>query len=59
MWRCILNRLPMKDQLLRRGMSLNQLNDNICVSCLENEESLPHLMFCCPVTVEVWSHVVN
>lgn len=48
----MLNRLPTKVKLKKRGMTLNP-RESVCVICFKVEENLDHLLFSCPITVEV------
>ncbi|XP_058742003.1 uncharacterized protein LOC131614437 [Vicia villosa] len=51
-WRCFLNRLPIKDLLARRGISLS--NSTLCVLCENNQESLLHLLLSCRASYLIW-----
>ncbi|XP_058733668.1 uncharacterized protein LOC131605312 [Vicia villosa] len=55
-WRLFHNRLPTKDLLLCRGMSipLDSLN---CVLCGNCEETIKHFFFSCSVVKKVWVEV--
>ncbi|XP_058783412.1 uncharacterized protein LOC131658095 [Vicia villosa] len=55
-WKCFLNRLPTKDQLVCRGIPLSN-PDLSCVFCAGAEESLLHILFGCPVSRLVWNNI--
>ncbi|XP_058786284.1 uncharacterized protein LOC131660936 [Vicia villosa] len=55
-WRLILDRLPTKDQLKKRGI-LDTDRDCCCVFCSQEEESSKHLFDSCPITRNIWSRV--
>lgn len=57
-WRLILNRLPTRDALIRRGV-VNSNYDSCCVLCFREDESAKHLFCCCKKTQEVWSSVAS
>ncbi|XP_058758448.1 uncharacterized protein LOC131631700 [Vicia villosa] len=57
-WRGILNRLPSKDLLIRRGINLQQQDRN-CVLCKTKSESLFHLLFHCYLIKKVWTDLAN
>jgi len=46
-WRVFLNKLPTKDNLLTRGI---QLQNNLCELCCAHEENVDHLFFSCTVS---------
>ncbi|XP_058746904.1 uncharacterized protein LOC131619879 [Vicia villosa] len=52
-WRFFLNRLPSKDQLVRRNI-LHREEDKMCVMCSGEYEDLVHLSFLCPFAKNVW-----
>ncbi|XP_058761237.1 uncharacterized protein LOC131634589 [Vicia villosa] len=54
-WRFLLNRLPLKDQLVKRGVTT--LSSLVCLFCTNLPETLDHLFFHFHVTKEVWSRI--
>ncbi|XP_058751681.1 uncharacterized protein LOC131624783 [Vicia villosa] len=52
-WRFFIKRLPLKDQLVNRGVSI--LTSIDCPFCSNYPESLDHLFYQCQVTKEVWN----
>ncbi|XP_058777363.1 uncharacterized protein LOC131651699 [Vicia villosa] len=55
-WRCLWNRLPTKYLLVRRGISLS-INDQLCVFCSVELETLDHILLGCPFSKLVWKDV--
>jgi hypothetical protein len=55
-WRLLLNRLPTRAALARRGVLANT-NELQCVFCNQNEEDSIHLFFSCPFSQGVWNDV--
>ncbi|XP_058749365.1 uncharacterized protein LOC131622352 [Vicia villosa] len=55
-WRILLDRLPLKFQLARRGIIMND-QDKMCVFCGSEVEDLNHLLFSCLLSKNVWSNV--
>ncbi|XP_058770110.1 uncharacterized protein LOC131643803 [Vicia villosa] len=55
-WRVLHNRLPSKDQLVKRGI-INNSQDKWCVLCMEEVKDLNHLLFKCGVSLKVWSGI--
>ena len=55
-WRALLGRLPTKVNLSRRGVVVN---DNICVLCLDKEESNQHLFMECKIAYQVWNYCLR
>lgn len=54
---CLRQRIPTKDNLRRKGVSLDD-GDMNCVLCGEqNEENLSHLFFECKAKSNIWSEV--
>ena len=51
-WRALLNRIPTRESLSRRGV---QMNSRVCVLCQEKEESCQHLFIECKNAQQVWS----
>ncbi|XP_058725660.1 uncharacterized protein LOC131596952 [Vicia villosa] len=57
-WRLFLDRLPVKDLLKTRGISI-PLDDLKCLFCGNSSESSPHLFFSCLVVQNIWSEIAN
>lgn len=57
-WRCLINRIPAKDQLVHRGI-LHFPHDLLCVICFQDDEELSHLFFNCRVAKVIWEKVVQ
>lgn len=57
-WRCLINRISMKDQLVHRGI-LHFPHDLLCVICFQDEEELSHLFFNYRVAKVIWEKVVQ
>ncbi|XP_058771314.1 uncharacterized protein LOC131644746 [Vicia villosa] len=55
-WRFFLNRLPSKDQLVRRNV-LHREEDKMCVMCSGDYEDLAHLCFLCPFAKNMWNSI--
>ncbi|XP_058733030.1 uncharacterized protein LOC131604618 [Vicia villosa] len=55
-WRVILNRLPSKDQLVKRGIITTD-EDKICALYSVDFEDLDHLLFRCSFSQNVWSNI--
>ncbi|XP_058734162.1 uncharacterized protein LOC131605881 [Vicia villosa] len=55
-WRLFHNRLPMKDLLEFRGMSLSS-EDLKCIFCGISKESRDHLFFGCLVVKNIWNDI--
>ncbi|XP_058722003.1 uncharacterized protein LOC131593512 [Vicia villosa] len=54
-WRFLIDRLPTKDQLLKRGLtSIPNPNCGFCGNVLE---STSHLFFLCQEAREIWNHI--
>lgn len=53
-WRLLMNRLPSKDSLMRRGLNINNPD---CILCGEQAESLDHLMTGCVISKELWKEI--
>ena len=51
LWRILSAALPVADQILRRGMSINPR----CQICGEEGESINHVLFNCSVARQVWA----
>ncbi|XP_058734139.1 uncharacterized protein LOC131605852 [Vicia villosa] len=54
-WRFFIDRLPTRDQLLKRGVALVSCPN--CVLCGSSLESSSHLFFNCQEVKAVWNHV--
>ncbi|XP_058724451.1 uncharacterized protein LOC131595932 [Vicia villosa] len=54
-WRFFIDRLPTRDQLLKRGIAL--ASGPNCVLCDSSFESSSHLFFNCHMVKGVWNHV--
>ncbi|XP_058742316.1 uncharacterized protein LOC131614778 [Vicia villosa] len=54
-WKVALNRLPTKDQLVKRGIIRNE--QELCVFCDEKAEDLDHLLFKCKISQKVWGNI--
>ncbi|XP_058726970.1 uncharacterized protein LOC131598375 [Vicia villosa] len=55
-WRVLLDRLPSKIQLARRGIILNE-QDKMCVFCGTELEDLDHVLFSCSFSKNVWNNI--
>ncbi|KAL4583053.1 hypothetical protein LXL04_007617 [Taraxacum kok-saghyz] len=53
-WRAVLNRLPSKTELIKRGVALSS---SVCGTCGVAEESVDHLLRDCSWAKEVWSSI--
>ncbi|XP_058741644.1 uncharacterized protein LOC131614032 [Vicia villosa] len=53
LWRCLINKLPMKKLLFIRGLFTSQY-ELLCVNCNNCEESLEHVMLFCFFAKEIW-----
>lgn len=54
-WRLILGRLPTADLLKRRGVQ----GPNICLSCAQDEETLMHVFWNCPIAAKAWESLLG
>ncbi|XP_058778918.1 uncharacterized protein LOC131652934 [Vicia villosa] len=57
-WRLFRDRLPVKDLLKNRGISI-PLDDLKCSFCDNSLESSSHLFFSCLVVKNIWSEIAN
>ncbi|XP_058733713.1 uncharacterized protein LOC131605365 [Vicia villosa] len=59
-WRLLVNRLPTKDLLLRRGISLSSSSSSHsnCIYCELHKEDRDHMFFGCSVIILVWKEIV-
>ncbi|KAK2410047.1 hypothetical protein QL285_045438 [Trifolium repens] len=55
-WRLLLDRLPTRRALHRRGILTNS-NELNCIFCHQHLEDCEHLFFNCPVIISVWELV--
>ncbi|KAL6515494.1 hypothetical protein OROHE_018528 [Orobanche hederae] len=51
MWRLLRNSLPMRPNLLRRGIK----TDLVCVTCSQESETTEHIFFLCPYARLIWA----
>jgi hypothetical protein len=56
-WRLFLKRLPTKENMVRRGISLN--SSTLYVGGCGNPESEDHVFFNCPMLGSIWRKIVN
>ncbi|CAN1164788.1 Putative ribonuclease H protein At1g65750 [Linum perenne] len=54
LWRVCRNAVPTKAGLFRKGCG----NSLICLTCNDNEETLEHLLFHCPVSLSFWQQIM-
>lgn len=52
-WRCLLDRVPTCENLIRRGVVLED-EAAVCRLCGENVETTSHLLFSCAVSMDIW-----
>ncbi|PNX80416.1 hypothetical protein L195_g036415, partial [Trifolium pratense] len=57
-WRLLLNRLPTRTALHRRGILSNPFESS-CVFCFRHMEDETHLFFSCYFSKVVWCKVLN
>ncbi|KAF5458381.1 hypothetical protein F2P56_022412 [Juglans regia] len=50
MWRAVSDLLPTRKNLLKKKI----VEDPLCPICNSNEETISHVMWSCPATVDVW-----
>jgi hypothetical protein len=50
-WRCLHNKMPTDDNLLRRGCIIV----SVCVLCMRSDETTRHLFITCPFTCALWN----
>ncbi|XP_058762286.1 uncharacterized protein LOC131635664 [Vicia villosa] len=55
-WRVVLNRIPTKDQLAKRGV-IRDGQQQLCTFCQDKVEDLEQLMFNCSISQRVWSSI--
>jgi hypothetical protein len=56
-WRLFHKRLPTKENLVRRGISLN--SSSLCVGGCGNPETEDHLFFNCPMLSSIWKKITS
>lgn len=56
-WKLMQNRVPTKDNLIKRGTLRD--TESICPACSQMEESANHLFFECDVTYKAWAGCLN
>ncbi|KAJ9560897.1 hypothetical protein OSB04_006057 [Centaurea solstitialis] len=54
MWRVMLDKLPTRDNLIKKGMDIDS---TLCSVCKMDNESMQHVLFDCINVVEVWRFV--
>jgi hypothetical protein len=54
-WRLLIDKLPTRDALFRKGIITNSL-DRCCVFCLNEIEDVHHVFFKCSVIAPVWEN---
>ncbi|GKV38790.1 hypothetical protein SLEP1_g46663 [Rubroshorea leprosula] len=52
-WKALQNRIPTKENLLKRGM-IEETTGTKCTLCGEKIETASHILFSCPVSWKVW-----
>lgn len=57
-WRLTLNRLPTRDQLMRRDIVVDDIYNN-CAFSFKEEESKIHLFDMCEVSRRIWAKMCN
>lgn len=57
-WKMMLNRLPTRDNLERRGI-INNVHELCCVLCFEENETANHLFCNCRMSQAVWTAVMQ
>lgn len=57
MWRLLQNRIPSRDNLIKRGV-LNE-SQKFCPFDCGKEENVSHLFFECKLASEIWQKVIN
>ncbi|XP_021986263.1 uncharacterized protein LOC110882587 [Helianthus annuus] len=54
-WRCGLSRIPVKEELLKRGVAIQ---NSICLRCDEQVESVEHLVCKCSSSKSIWWNIL-
>lgn len=57
-WRLLINRLPTREALARRGLFLDGLGTS-CPFCKRECESVDHIFLTCPISLEVWHKIFD
>jgi hypothetical protein len=57
-WRLLLDRLPTRSALHRRGI-LHNSNDLLCVFCSLHDEDSSHLFLTCQFSKGLWNEIAN
>jgi hypothetical protein len=55
-WRLLLDKLPTRDALFRKGIITNSV-DSCCAFCLSEVEDIHHVFFNCSVVASVWENI--
>lgn len=55
-WKVLLNRIPTRDNLIRRQI---QLADSCCPLCGDHDETVAHLFFFCNIVGQIWFQVLK
>ncbi|KAJ0835493.1 putative reverse transcriptase zinc-binding domain-containing protein [Helianthus annuus] len=55
-WRAALGRIPVKHELMKRGI---QINNQMCPKCDSYEESVAHLISGCTMSKLVWWNILT
>ncbi|KAL4565096.1 hypothetical protein LXL04_029180 [Taraxacum kok-saghyz] len=55
-WRIMLNRIPTKDNLLKRGVNVGSI---LCTVCEQSHEEVDHLLFACKFAKEIWAWLIR
>jgi len=55
-WRAMIDRLPTRVNLIRRGVNIH---NNFCPLCSKAEETMQHLFIGCKVAQKVWDNCDN
>ncbi|KAF1881267.1 hypothetical protein Lal_00023303 [Lupinus albus] len=58
-WRLFQNRIPTKDALLKRGVSLTNGGGLSCAFCNDHPESTNHLFSSCKLSYSLWQLIYN
>lgn len=52
-WRILLNRMPSRDNLIKRNIQLVE-EDTLCLACRVEAKSIAHVLFRCKEAQKVW-----
>ncbi|MCI07982.1 putative ribonuclease H protein, partial [Trifolium medium] len=55
-WRLLLEKLPTREALHRRGIITNN-HEKCCVFCFKEEDDLYHIFFKCSIVMQVWQSI--